>query len=256
MASPATTADIMAVSEKVADGRADILNAGANNTTSILQDANANTSALMSQGCGETAAIVANNERNAYHTQAFVDRGFHALGARSEAGFFETRSLINGGFTAALLAAKDGEIATHKAACDIKALVAEGASAAVLESRRVKSELADLMGSFQLQSQAAAGANATAIQLQAERLAAASRLENDKQFALATLAASKNKEELSAQIAECCCEVKEVVNSTASATQALIQATETARIRDALASANNENLILRLGGVAAVARSS
>ena len=246
--------DAMLINGKVADARADILGAGALNTQNILSDANVNASQLMAQGCGETAAVIANNERTAYHTQAFVDRGFHALGARGEAGFLETRSVLNGGFTAGLLAAKDGEIAGHKNAGDLKLLVSESSNKARAETATSFAAISGLIGQTALQTQLQAANNLKDIQLQACEIAAASRLENDKQFALATLAASKNKEELAAQIAECCCEVKAVVNSTAVATQNLIQATEAARVRDALAAANNENLILRLGGVAAVGR--
>jgi hypothetical protein len=246
--------DAMLINGKVADTRADILGAGAANTQTILTDANLNASGLMAQGCNETAAVIANNERTSYHSQAFVDRGFHALGGRVEAGFLETRGVLNSGFTSSLLAAKDGEIATHKNAGDIKLLVSETSSKSRAETAVSFASLSGLVGQTALQSQLQAANNLKDIQLQACEIAAASRLENDKQFALATLAASKNKEELAAQIAECCCEVKAVVNSTAVATQNLIQATEAARIRDALAVANNENLILRLGGVAAVAR--
>jgi hypothetical protein len=168
-----------------------------------------------------------------------VDRTTHGLAAQNERGFFETRSLINGGFEATLLAGKDGEIATHKNAGDVKAAVIEFGNANLIESRRLKSELSDLMGTFQLQSQAKAGANATAIQLQAATLAAAQRLENDKQFALATLAASTNAKDAALQLANCCCEIKESVASSAKETQALIAAQESARIRDALAAAHS-----------------
>jgi hypothetical protein len=225
----------MLIASKVADARADVLGMSAANTTALLQE-----------GCGETASVIANNERTAYHTQAQVDRTTHALAAQNERGFFETRGLINGGFEATLLAGKEGEIATHKNAGDVKAAVIEFGNANLIESRRLKSELSDLMGSFQLQSQAQAGANACAIQLQAATLAAAQRLENDKQFALATLAASTNAKDAALQLANCCCEIKESVASSAKETQALIAAQESARIRDALAAANQENLVLRL----------
>ena len=246
--------DAMLIAGKVADARADVLGAGALNTQNVLSDANVNASNLMAQGCGETAAIVANNERNAFHTQAFVDRGFHAVGARAEAGFLETRSVLNGGFTAGLIAAKDAEISNYKNAGDIKLLIADSSSKARAEAAVSFASLSGLVGQTSLQTQLQAANNTKDIQIQAAAFAAASRLENDKQFALATLAASQNKEQLAAQIADCCCEIKAVVNSTAVATQNLIQASETARIRDALAACNNENLILRLGGVAAVAR--
>ncbi len=73
----------------------------------------------------------------------------------------------------------------------------------------------------------------------------ATQLEAAKNFAAIQLEAKQNKFELSQQLAECCCEMKEKLIETASATQQLIQANETSRLRDSLASANNENLFLR-----------
>ncbi len=66
--------------------------------------------------------------------------------------------------------------------------------------------------------------------------------------------ALKNKAELAAQIAECCCMVKEKIDMRASQTDALINALNTDRIRDSLAAAQQENLILRLGGLPVAAR--
>lgn len=74
---------------------------------------------------------------------------------------------------------------------------------------------------------------------------AATQLEAAKNFAAIQLEAKQNKFELSQQLAECCCEMKEKLIETASATQQLIQANETSRLRDSLASANSENLFLR-----------
>lgn len=73
----------------------------------------------------------------------------------------------------------------------------------------------------------------------------ATQLEAAKNFAAIQLEAKQNKFELSQQLAECCCEMKEKLIETASATQQLIQANETSRLRDSLASANSENLFLR-----------
>lgn len=246
----------MMLAGKVADTRADVLTAGAANTQTILTDANGNTSTLLQEGCGQTASIIAATERQSFGVMAQADRIAHAGGAQIERNFGETRGILNSNFSASLLAAKDGEIATHKGVGDLKQLICETAgkvSADVIVGREA---LSGLVGQTSLQVQLQAANNLTAIQLESAKNFAAQRLENDKQFALAALAASQNKEALSRQIAECCCEIKATVNSTANATQALIQSTESARIRDALAACTNENLILRLGGVAAVARSA
>lgn len=74
---------------------------------------------------------------------------------------------------------------------------------------------------------------------------AAAQLEAAKNFGAIQLEAKQNKFELSRQLADCCCEMKEKLIETASATQQLIQANETSRLRDSLASANSENLFLR-----------
>ena len=60
------------------------------------------------------------------------------------------------------------------------------------------------------------------------------------------LEAIKNKSSLSAQLAECCCELKQIVISSAQTTQQVLQEIENNRIRDSLSVANTENLISRL----------
>jgi hypothetical protein len=60
------------------------------------------------------------------------------------------------------------------------------------------------------------------------------------------LEALKNKMDLSAQLAECCCELKESVHSAAAQTQTVVREIESNRVRDALAAATTENLIARL----------
>ncbi len=57
------------------------------------------------------------------------------------------------------------------------------------------------------------------------------------------LEALKNKNSLSAQLAECCCELKQIVKMSNQHTQQIIQDIENNRVRDALAAANTENLI-------------
>jgi hypothetical protein len=59
--------------------------------------------------------------------------------------------------------------------------------------------------------------------------------------------ALKNKNSISAQLAECCCELKQIVQNSAQNTQQVLQEIENNRVRDALAAINTENLITRLG---------
>lgn len=56
----------------------------------------------------------------------------------------------------------------------------------------------------------------------------------------------KNKCELVAKLAECCCEIKESILSSANTTQGIIRENESNRLRDALQNSTTENLILRL----------
>ena len=60
------------------------------------------------------------------------------------------------------------------------------------------------------------------------------------------LEALKHKNEISAQLAECCCELKQIVQSSSQTTQQVLQEIENNRIRDALSAANTENLISKL----------
>lgn len=221
----------MNLAGQIANTRADVINAGANNTAAVLSGAGADTQTLLQTACGDTAAIIANNERNAFHTQAQVDRLGHGQTNLLAAGFLETR----GGATANLLAAKDAHIATVGSRGDILNSITANSgllAGSILESRE---SVKGLVGNLALQNQ-----------VELSKYFAIAERETNKQFALATLAASQNAAAISAQVAECCCEVKAAVNSTANDTQALIQAQEANRVRDALAASQQENLFLRL----------
>lgn len=60
--------------------------------------------------------------------------------------------------------------------------------------------------------------------------------------------AAVNTAALQASIAECCCEVKELIREDGGKTRELVAANEAARIRDDLALVREENLFLRLNG--------
>lgn len=91
-------------------------------------------------------------------------------------------------------------------------------------------------------------------QLDAAKNTASINLTVEKTAAAGILEAVKNASAISMQLAECCCEVKELVRGEGTATRELIQNNETTRLRDALAAANQELLTIRIGGgVAAVA---
>lgn len=56
----------------------------------------------------------------------------------------------------------------------------------------------------------------------------------EKEAADIKIQAASNKGDLIQAMAQCCCEIKEKVGSSASATQALVQSTDNGRLRDAL----------------------
>jgi len=60
------------------------------------------------------------------------------------------------------------------------------------------------------------------------------------------LEACKNREAISKQLAECCCELKEKIDIRATETNLLIRETENQRVRDALNAANTENMLMKL----------
>lgn len=240
MSSPAPSMMVMDpnainLAGQVANTRADLLNAGANNTSAVLQGQSGDTQTLLQSACGDTASIIAAAERQSFHTQAQVDRQGHGVGQAVAAGFFETRA----GTTANLLATKDAHLATAysegKLANSLTA-VSGALAGSIAETRE---SVKGLVGNLALQNQ-----------VELSKYFAISEREINKQFALATLAASENAAKIQAQVAECCCEVKAVVNSTAGDTQNLIQATEANRVRESLAAAQQENLYLRLRPVA------
>ena len=134
------------------------------------------------------------------------------------------------------------QAASAAAHCDIKSAIASAQSAAAVAHCELKHDIFQTGKELGLQS----AQNFSTLQLQAALNSKESLLEQSKWFSAAERLAIMNKCELEAKMAACCCELKEAVHSTASATQALIQATETTRIRDALSAATTENTILKL----------
>lgn len=63
-----------------------------------------------------------------------------------------------------------------------------------------------------------------------------------------TLQAAQNASDIARQVAECCCEMKELVRAENGATRDLLATQEQARLRDALADAKQSMLLLQLGG--------
>lgn len=258
----------IAISGQVSNARADILNAGANNTSAVLQRGSGDTQTLLQTACGDTAAIIAATERQSFHTQAGADRNGFAQANANAAGFFESRNLmnigaaenraatningvesrgllnsnffetrnsLNNGFTANLLATKDAQLATAISEGKVRHELSNVSGLLSGQISASREAISGLVGNLALQNQ-----------LELSKYFAISEREMNKQFALATLAASHNAAKIQAEVQECCCEVKAVVNSTAATTQGFIQASEANRVRDELASSRQENLFLRL----------
>lgn len=88
--------------------------------------------------------------------------------------------------------------------------------------------------------------NGAANSLATEKTAAATALAIEKTAAASALEGHKNTATLAAQLAECCCEIKELVRAEACTTRELINSVEAGRIRDQLADAKQELLIAKL----------
>jgi len=74
------------------------------------------------------------------------------------------------------------------------------------------------------------------------------QLQAANNYANIQLEALRNKEQLSKQMADCCCEIKELVITTAGATQDVVKNAEAERLRDSLRSLETQNLILSMHG--------
>lgn len=227
---------------------------------------------------GESRAQVEriNDAQSAYTDRAFKYQGqqtadsFARLSAQGEAGFYRTREAvgivdrdvlkseaslareIGAGFANTNNGVQAAYARLSEQHCDLKSAIAAAQAAAAECCCEVKQEVLRTGKELGLQAannfgaiQVEATRNTGAIQLQAATNQKESLLEQSKWFALAEKTAMVNKCDLADKLAECCCEIKGVVNSTAKETQQLIAAQEAARVRDALAAANTENLFLR-----------
>jgi hypothetical protein len=125
---------------------------------------------------------------------------------------------------------------------DLISISRELTNQAALNAAAIQLEASKNTAGLQLQ----AAVNSKEVLLHSNSLAKENLLENSKWFALAEKTAMVNKLDSDAKLAACCCEIKEVVVGTANSTQALFQATEAVRVRDALSAAVTENSILRL----------
>jgi hypothetical protein len=218
-----------------------------------------------------------NDAQSAYSDRAFKYSqhqnadNFARLSAQGENGFYRTGvavaaadkqvvqseislgKALSAGFTDVGANVRDSYARLSEQNCDLRSAIAAAQAAAAACCCEVKEEVLRTGKELGLQAaqnfgavQVEAAKNTAALQLQAAVNQKDSFLEQSKWFALAEKTAMINKCELEAKLAACCCEIKEAVTGTASATQALIQANEATRVRDALSAAATENAILKL----------
>jgi hypothetical protein len=258
----------MPLSEQVSAARADVLNANANNTSAVLQNASGEVQTLLQTASADTENVIATGERQSQHTQAAVERSSYNQGLASSAGFFEARGLVNGssaenraatnlngvegrgasnqnffetrnllnnGFAANLLAAKDSQLAIAHSESKVRNDLSNLTGLISGQLSVSRESIASLVGGLALQNQ-----------VELSKYFAISERELNKQFALATLAASTNADAIQEQLAECCCEIKDAVNSSAKDTQVLVQTSDTNRVRENLAAVQLENTIYQI----------
>ena len=184
----------------------------------------------------------AQSDRSFKYLQGQVSDSFGRLAAQGENGFYRTEVAI----AAADKQIVKSEISLGKSLtagfADLGNKVSDSYARLSEQNCDLKVQAASNFGAVQLE----AAKNKADLQLQAAVNHKESLIEHSKWFALAEKTAMVNKCELEAKLAACCCEIKEVVVGSATATQALIRDGETTRVRDALAAATTENAILRL----------
>lgn len=211
-----------------------------------------------------------NDAQSCYSDRAFkhlehqTGDSFARLSAQGENGFYRTGiavaaadkqvvqseislgKSVNAGFSDAAATQRDLFGRLSQQHCDLKSSIAEAqlmASRDILNNgRELGLQSASNFGAIQVE----ASKNTAAIQLQAAVVQKENLLEQSKWFALAERTAMLNKCELESKLAACCCEIKETVTGTASATQGLIQSIESNRIRDAMNALTTENAILKM----------
>lgn len=204
-----------------------------------------------------TASIIAAGERLAFSSNDSADKQFIAGQAATERNGLAALTATERTGTASVLA-------TDRNGSNVSLAIERTAGVQMATTERIAGESRSIMQ----QHNAQALLSAKDILLSVQASSSDSKFESAKQFGSMSLEneknknsierqasdnyaniqmeAQKNKDALALQLAECCCELKEAVISTASVTQLLIRDTESARVRDALTASTTENLILRL----------
>lgn len=223
---------------------------------------------ILREQCHNTASVIASNERQSMAIQDAADKNAISIRDAVERMGNENLAATERNGTAAVLAtertAAASGVAIERNGADTRDLVNHTSyetrnllnhhhNSSMAEHKNTQVELTRVQGDLEKQAaenkaelQLDIQKSQTAIQSQAADLFAKLQKQACENFAALQLDAAKNKAELSAQLAECCCELKQKIDDSAAATQLLIRDLDAARIRDSLAAANTENLILRM----------
>ncbi len=188
--------------------------------------------------CMSTAAITATVERqtiacreaverNGQLNLSSLERNSAEIRSSIQRTAGETQNLISRTSTDILLSTKENLHEICKAQGSIERQAAENKACLLLEAEK----------------------NSRVLERQAADNASAIRLDLCQTENRLTLQAAQNKADLASQIATCCCEVKEKIDTRANQTDLLVRELDVSRVRDALAAAQQDNLILRLGGI-------
>lgn len=178
-----------------------------------------------------------------------IERGFTAASlaaCRSDdkvcEGFDSLRTSVRDGtdvtkdsFAQSQKQVSDAATATLVGFKDLQALTYQVEGRSLLEAAKNTNNLANQ-----------ATSNFNLISVQNEKIAAAAQLEAQKNAAAAQLEAQKNAASIAAQLAECCCELKELIRCEGQKTRELINEQEVDRLRERASKAENQLALLQL----------
>jgi hypothetical protein len=228
---------------------------------------------ILGDACHNTASIIASSERIAFAGQDRTDKvglanlnSIDANGTRNlqsierndgeiraniaqstgdmhcavKISAAESRSGTAAGFTLTQLGVKDSLLASK----DVLIGVMDAAETGMNHSWKTRKDVIKSEGRQQFLAEKNFGIQRLDL---CKTETALTKQASDNYLAV-QLEALRNKAELEAQVAECCCELKHEVVHSAAVSQALIRDTEAAALRDSFNTATQESLFLRLTG--------
>lgn len=208
-------------------------------------------------------------ERFGLYSRDAVDRNYGAIkeegcktreevadyAYRSQKSFSDTDKLIADYGYRSQVSFKDMEKSMEECCCETKQLIQDYGYKSLLEFKETQKDILkqhcetrevvkDKAHIFERQ----ASDNFAVVTRQAAENKCAIELLGFKHTAELQASAEKRANALERQMAECCCEMKELVISKADATDKLIREIDSNRIRDALSDAKNEIIALKIRG--------